>query len=122
MSGNLPYDDARDHRALIDRIKSGERPSRPKNPDGARWLQDGVWDMVMACWNKDPGKRWEVSAMLDLLQALSLQEVLEVRSGNRIYQGAGNRAIAETSQTSKKEGSATVGGSVHESRASFSLY
>ncbi|KAF9649106.1 kinase-like protein [Thelephora ganbajun] len=80
LTGVLPYDGVHDHHPLMVRIKSGERPSRPTNPDGTRWLQDSVWDMITTCWSKDPNERWKVPAMRDLFSMLSLQEVQKVKS------------------------------------------
>ncbi|KAF9641990.1 hypothetical protein BDM02DRAFT_2861269 [Thelephora ganbajun] len=76
----LPYGGVRDHHSLMVRIKSGERPPRPKNPDGTRWLQDSIWGMITTCWSEDQKQRWEAPAMYDLFSTSSLQEVQKVKS------------------------------------------
>lgn len=105
LTGVVPYDGDRGHYSLLVRIKSGERPPRPTNPEGVRWLQDKIWGMITTCWSEDPNQRWEVSAMCDLLSASSLQEVQKVKSGNRTFlKTSGNRVVTEGFQTSKQGG------------------
>jgi len=78
----LPYDGIHDSKTVASRIKSGERPPRPKNQDANRWLQRRAWDMIVICWSKDPEERWEVPAVRELFLALALQEVQNANSGN----------------------------------------
>ncbi|KAF9642387.1 kinase-like protein [Thelephora ganbajun] len=82
LTGVLPYEGVCDHYSLMIHIKSGERPPRPINPDGTRWLQDSVWGMITMCWSKELDQRWEVPVMCDLFSTLSLQEVQKVKLGN----------------------------------------
>ncbi|KAF9641934.1 kinase-like protein [Thelephora ganbajun] len=86
----LPYGGVRDHHSLMVRIKSGERPPRPKNPDGTRWLQDSIWGMITTCWSEDQKQRWEAPAMYDLFSTSSLQEVQKVKSGSSNVRNTGN--------------------------------
>ncbi|KAF9641984.1 hypothetical protein BDM02DRAFT_3194140 [Thelephora ganbajun] len=46
----------RGHHSLKLRIQSGERPSRPTDPDGTQWLRDSVWGMVTTCWSGNPNQ------------------------------------------------------------------
>jgi len=77
----LPYGDAFYHNSVVSRIQSGKRPDRPKDPYQARWLRDGVWDMITACWSDIPHHRWGVPAVCNLLSTLSLQEVPRQQPG-----------------------------------------
>jgi len=80
LTGVLPYDGIDDYRTVVSKIQSGERPLRPRNRDANRWLQRRVWAMITTCWNGDPVKRWEVSAMRELFS-----------TGNRSAQNTGNK-------------------------------
>ena len=101
LTGVLPYGEVRGHYTLMVRIKSGERPARPTSPDGIRWLQDKVWDMITACWSENEAQRWRISAICNLFSAVSLLEVQKVKSGNRAS-NIKNIVVTERSQTSKQ--------------------
>jgi len=80
LTGVLPYDGIDDYHAVTSKIKSGERPRRPRNQDANLWLRRRVWDMITTCWNEDPVKRWEVPAMRELFSTLGPQKVLDVKA------------------------------------------
>jgi len=63
LTGVLPYDGIHDYPTVASKIKSGERPTRPRNRDANQWLRRRVWDMVVTCWSEDTMKRWEVHAV-----------------------------------------------------------
>ena len=47
-------------------IKDGVRPPRPTHPD----LTDELWALTERCWDVDPRKRPEISAVLKTLRGL----------------------------------------------------
>jgi len=73
LTGILPYDGICDYNSVASRIKSGERPLRPRNRNANRWLRDSVWDMIATCWSDDPKKRWEVPVMRQVFLTLGLR-------------------------------------------------
>jgi serine/threonine protein kinase len=46
------------------KIKDGERPDRPQDPD----LTDSVWDMTRTCWCHDPAHRPTISKVVEILR------------------------------------------------------
>ncbi|KAF9785472.1 kinase-like domain-containing protein [Thelephora terrestris] len=46
------------------KIKDGERPDRPQDPD----LTDSVWDMTHTCWCHDPAHRPTISKVVQILR------------------------------------------------------
>ena len=47
-------------------IKDGARPPRPSHPD----LTDDLWELTERCWDADPRRRPEISAVLKTLRGL----------------------------------------------------
>ena len=47
-------------------VKDGVRPPRPTH----RGLTDELWELIERCWDADPRKRPEISAVLKTLRIL----------------------------------------------------
>jgi len=64
---------------IVFHIVNGNRPSRPTN---ARWLQDPIWNMIVACWGEKRDQRWDIRAVQNQFLVSSIQEIVEVEQGN----------------------------------------
>ena len=65
---------------MVYNIKHGLRPPRPMDPSQNQWLQDPVWDAIMACWNRDPADRFKPSVVYNIFSMTSPQGVQNVES------------------------------------------
>ena len=68
LSGTAPFPNESDEEVL-DRVSKGLRPGRPSNPP--KWLADGLWGQIEACWKQEPNERPTASEVLQTLSALS---------------------------------------------------
>jgi len=93
----------RDSTDIITRIRAGERPSRPINPSGNRWLPDPVWDIITTGWHKRPHQRCELSIMYNVLLLSSQQEVRHVKPGRLNAQNSESVTIAGAPQPPKRQ-------------------
>ena len=102
LTGVLPYHGS-DSAGIITRIRASDRPSRPINPSGNRWLPDPVWDIITTGWRKQPNQRCELSVIYDVLSLSGQQEVQHVKPGLSNTQNSEGVTIAETSQPPKRQ-------------------
>lgn len=65
LSGQAPYA-LFNQLVAFQKILAGERPSRPRGPQGA-WFTDGLWEMLELCWETQPGDRPSLSTVLQCL-------------------------------------------------------
>ncbi|KAH8110506.1 hypothetical protein DFH11DRAFT_772160 [Phellopilus nigrolimitatus] len=54
-------------------IFHGQRPSRPPSFNTWPSYQKRVWNICMACWEKDPRERPPMSAIVSAMKSLCLQ-------------------------------------------------
>jgi len=66
---------------MITRILTGERPSRPRDPNKNQWLQDPVWDVIATGWHNNPDWRCELSVMHNTFSC-SQQEIQNAKPGD----------------------------------------
>nr|KAJ3419454.1 hypothetical protein HK105_006940 [Polyrhizophydium stewartii] len=64
MTGALPFADVVDDAAVSALIKRGSRPQRPSG------MSDAMWDIVVACWNKDPSARPTFAGVVEKLSSV----------------------------------------------------
>lgn len=66
ISGKIPYYNiTSDHQVLL-KVMAGARPARPVE----KLLTDAAWDMITACWTKDPHQRSSIEEVRRSLQTL----------------------------------------------------
>jgi len=116
LTGVLPYRGDSDD--IPNRIRGGERPSRPTDPSQNRWLQDPIWDVITTGWSHEPEKRCELSVMHDAFVTTSQQGVY---SGDLNDQDDRNLTITKTPRK-LKQGDSNVGKFSHESPLSSNFY
>ena len=80
LTGILPYDGG-DKADVVADIVLGKRPSRPTDPSRNRWLQDSVWDTIMACWSGKPEKRPKLSVVYRVFLKYGRREARNVELG-----------------------------------------
>lgn len=51
----------------LQKVLGGERPDRPQGAQG-RWFTDGVWRVLVQCWQRQPNARPGLDAVLRCLQ------------------------------------------------------
>jgi len=62
LTGVLPYHGT-NPKDMLTKIRAGERPSRPIDPNQGQLLQDPVWDVIATGWHDKPRRRCRLSAM-----------------------------------------------------------
>ena len=70
FSGSFPFEGLRNEASIL-RIRSGDRPRRPKNGSDLG-LTGKLWRMMEECW-KDRGRRWGISRIVSNLEHHSVQ-------------------------------------------------
>ena len=77
FTGELPFGDVR-HETAILMIARGQRPDKPHDAE-TRGLTTGVWRFIQKCWNQNPSKRPNTSAVVTAWQGFDSQEKWVVR-------------------------------------------
>lgn len=80
LTGVLPYDGS-DHQRICNDVQGGVRPSRPTDPSQNQWLQDHVWDMIIAGWHREPKQRCELHVLYPVFFTPDQQEAQNVKTG-----------------------------------------
>jgi hypothetical protein len=65
FSGSFPFGGLRNEASIL-RIKSGDRPHRPKNGSDLGLTED-LWKMMKECW-EDRDRRWGISRIVSTLK------------------------------------------------------
>ena len=57
MTGLPPYSEIAQDITVVICLTKGQLPSRPSLPAISRGLMDGLWTLMLNCWNKKPESR-----------------------------------------------------------------
>jgi hypothetical protein len=79
LTGILPYGDS-EKDSVVDDIRRGKRPPRPRDPSQDQGLQDRVWDTIATCWNNEPADRYELSVVYDIFSTPGPQDTQNAKS------------------------------------------
>ena len=66
FTGLIPFDSCRGDPAVVLKVISGERPTRPANT-AELGLTDELWDLIQSAWAQDVQKRPPVEAIIGFL-------------------------------------------------------
>lgn len=78
MTMKEPFHDIRQPHALIEAVKSGQRPSRPNGRLVHHGLDDRLWNLINRCWAQSPLDRPSASYIVQELQRIRTLPDLDV--------------------------------------------
>ena len=70
MTGERPFHDRLWDIHVAMALQEGKLPERPGQPAISRGLSDGLWEIMMQCWNHTPQSRPSMSKVKEMLRAL----------------------------------------------------
>ena len=79
ITGQTPFYELRSPVAIIGKLRSGGRPSRPPRKLAHHGLDDRLWALIELCWAQDPSARPTMAQVHEQLEKMRQLPVLNVR-------------------------------------------
>ncbi|TDL22512.1 kinase-like protein [Rickenella mellea] len=73
FTGRIPFPELSDGAVILSVAVKDQRPPRPSEPATSRGLDDVVWELIEACWVKEPNGR---PSMDEVLERLTTQDLI----------------------------------------------